>query len=98
MEIELKDFEIDLERDMDYCETGTLVLQVEPVIEDGRFSAHNEMGGLSTYGSDYIESVKVESAVFYSETFGDEVDVTKMFQNDTDWLVETVSEQYDWES
>jgi len=57
----------DVEYDGGYGDlVGTLIVECEPVIEDGRFDAYNIAGTLSTYGSDYVSGVKNVTATFFA--------------------------------
>lgn len=93
-EIEFKNYDLDMGRDETYCERGLLVLQVDTITEDSRFDAYNLAGRIQCYGSQYeIVGVRVLQATFYSETYNDETDVTHLFQDDTDWIVDHIPQE-----
>lgn len=46
---------------------GDLIIEVEPIIEDQRFDAHNEFGFLSTYGNEVVVTgIKSIDATFFA--------------------------------
>lgn len=57
----------DMEYDGGYGDlVGTLIVECEPIIEDGRFDAYNIAGTLSTFGTDYVGGVKNVTATFFA--------------------------------
>lgn len=83
---------------------GDLIIEVEPIIEDCSFDAHNLAGNLQSYGGYGVTGVGFVSATFFGvgnngqelgEYTFDSIEELKQFGIDEDTLIEMLQDRVD---